>query len=63
MTEITMLDKQLMLEIIEDPVALELLKDKCRWEAMSRYAVLKEWGDPREWPTYKRDKELADADS
>jgi hypothetical protein len=29
--------------------AEELLRAKCRWERMSRLAVIKEWGDPREW--------------
>lgn len=29
--------------------ALRMLSDKCRWEAMSRTAVVREWGDPREW--------------
>ena len=46
-------DRELMDEVTKDPIALELLKNKCRWEAMSRYAVLKEWGDPRKWATYK----------
>jgi len=25
------------------------LRDKCRWEQMSRTAVIAEWGDPRGW--------------
>ena len=29
--------------------AEERLAAKCRWEAMSRTAVILEWGDPREW--------------
>jgi hypothetical protein len=50
---ITEEDKKLMEEIVKDPKALQLLKDKCNWEHMSRYAVLEEWGDPREWSSYK----------
>jgi hypothetical protein len=53
---ITKEDKELMAEIVADSIALRLLKDKCVWEAMSRYAVLSEWGDPRNWPAYKADK-------
>ena len=56
MSTITKRDKELMDEIQNDPIAFELLKDKCRWESMSRYGVLKEWGDPREWATYKKTK-------
>ena len=52
MSEITEAERALMREIAADPVAAELLTHKCRWEAMSRYAVLREWGDPREWPSY-----------
>ena len=29
--------------------AEDALRAKCRWEAMSRPAVILEWGDPREW--------------
>lgn len=29
--------------------AEQRLRDKCRWEAMTRYAVIREWGDPRTW--------------
>lgn len=47
-------DIELMGEIKDDPLALRLLKDKCKWEQMGMYAVLQEWGDPREWATYKR---------
>ena len=25
------------------------LRGKCRWERMSRTAVIREWGDPRTW--------------
>lgn len=27
----------------------ERLRAKCRWEAMTRTAVIWEWGDPRTW--------------
>ena len=54
---ITKEDKELMTEIVADPIALQLLKEKCVWEAMTRYAVLSEWGDPRKWASYKADKE------
>jgi hypothetical protein len=38
--------------------AEELLRAKCRWEQMTRLAVLMEWGDPREWnAAEKRAKE------
>lgn len=47
-------DIELMGEIKDDPLALKLLIQKCKWEQMGRYAVLQEWGDPREWATYKR---------
>jgi hypothetical protein len=52
---ITKKDEELMAEIVADPIALQLLKDKCVWEAMSRFAVLKEWDDPRTWASYKRE--------
>ena len=52
MSEITAGDRALMAEISADPLASELLGHKGRWEGMSRYAVLKEWGDPRMWPVY-----------
>lgn len=29
--------------------AEEWLAAKCWWEAMTRPAVIQEWGDPREW--------------
>lgn len=48
-TLITEEEKKLMEEIRKDPKALQRLKDKARWEAMSLFAVLKEWGDPRKW--------------
>jgi len=53
MTAITILDKQLMSEIISDPKAYKMLKDKAKWEQMTLYGVLKEWGDPRKWSSYK----------
>ena len=30
--------------------AEQRLKDKCKWEHMTRTGVLIDWGDPREWP-------------
>lgn len=33
----------------EGGVAEEKLCEKCRWEKLSRLAVIIEWGDPREW--------------
>ena len=33
-----------------DTEAEEKLQAKCRWEHMSRTAVILEWGDPRTWP-------------
>lgn len=32
-----------------DTLAEENLRAKCRWEHMTRTAVIIEWGDPREW--------------
>lgn len=37
-----------------DPQAENLLRDKCRWEHMTRTGVLIEWGDPVTWPGYVR---------
>jgi len=45
-------DVTLMTEVRANPVAYELLRNKCVWEAMSNYAVLRIWGDPRTWPSY-----------
>ena len=37
-------------EVAIDGGAAEIkLCEKCRWEKMSRTAVIIEWGDPREW--------------
>lgn len=33
----------------ENGKAEQLLAAKCRWEHMSRTAVIREWGDPRNW--------------
>jgi hypothetical protein len=55
MSAITEKDIQLMAEIKEDPKAYDLLRAKCRWEHMTLYAVLKGWGDPREWSDYKEE--------
>ena len=46
---ITQEDKDLMNEIKQDPEAYQRLKNKAKWEHMTLYGVLKEWGDPREW--------------
>ena len=46
---ITEEDKLLMEEIRKDPKANQRLKDKAKWEHMTLYGVLKEWGDPRKW--------------
>lgn len=46
-------DEKLLKEIQADEKAYQLLRDKCEWEQMSLYAVLREWGDPREWDSYK----------
>lgn len=35
----------------------ELLRYKCRWEAMSRPAVLMAYGDPATWPGYDPEEE------
>lgn len=35
--------------IRHDPVLDERLLDKCRWENMSVWQVLEEWGDPKDW--------------
>lgn len=50
-------DTKLMKEICADPVAKSLLQGKCKWEHMSMYAVLHEWGDPRKWHNGKIYKE------
>lgn len=54
MGKITKEDEALMDEIRQDPIAYELLRNKCKWEAMGQFAVLSEWGDPREWLDYKK---------
>lgn len=33
----------------ENGEAEQRLREKCRWERMSRTAVIREWGDPRNW--------------
>ena len=41
---------QARLKLEEERAALDqMLKDKCRREQMTSWAVLLEWGDPREW--------------
>ena len=49
---ITAAEWAIMKEINADPEAENLLSAKCRWEGMSRFAVLREWGDPRTWRSY-----------
>jgi hypothetical protein len=58
MSKITLEDERLMEEIREDSLALTLLRQKCRWEGMPRYATLREWGDPRKWRAY-RDRKVS----
>jgi hypothetical protein len=50
MPAITDRQRALMAEVRADARAYELLRHKCRWEGMGQYAVLAEWGDPRQWP-------------
>ena len=33
----------------------ELLKHKCNWERMTRSAVLRVYGDPSTWPSFKEE--------
>jgi hypothetical protein len=49
MPAITDRQRAIMAAVRADPAAYERLRDKCRWEGMGQYAVLAEWGDPREW--------------
>jgi hypothetical protein len=49
MTRINEKEEKLMVEIRKDPEALRRLKEKCQWESMGTYAVLREFGDPRKW--------------
>jgi hypothetical protein len=51
--------KKLLDEIRKDQIAFELLKDKAEWEGMPLLEVLYEWGDPREWNSYKREKDVS----
>ena len=46
---ITGKDMILMEEIKQDPDAYEKLKAKARWEHITLFAVLKSYGDPRNW--------------
>lgn len=46
---ITDAQRALLKEIELDPIALARLKEKCHWESMSVFAVLEQWGDPRNW--------------
>ena len=49
MDQVTDKEKQLFEEIKKDPKAYEKLKTKCRWEHMTIFAVLRDYGDPRKW--------------
>lgn len=55
---ITDKEKKLFEEISKDEKAFALLRDKAEWEGMSLYGVLYEWGDPREWNSYKREENV-----
>lgn len=46
---ITEKDEKLLEEIKKDPKAFERLKAKARWEEMTLFAVLIDYGDPRNW--------------
>lgn len=46
---ITEEEKRLMEEVRKNSDAYKKLQDKARWEHMSLFAVLAEWGDPRTW--------------
>jgi hypothetical protein len=47
----------LLKEVYADPIALELLKAKCRWEHMSQTAIIASYGDPRKWQSYAEAKQ------
>ena len=49
MAKVTTEQVRLMREVRNDPEAYALLKEKARWEHMTLFATLAEWGDPREW--------------
>lgn len=46
---VTKEDKKIMEEIKKDHKAYQWLKDKAVWERMSLYAVLKDYGNPRDF--------------
>ena len=48
-SRITEAEKKLYAEVQADPVAYQRLRDKARWEHMTLFAILREWGDPRKW--------------
>lgn len=52
MAAITDADRALMAAVRADARAYEMLQHKCRWEGMTLYGVLLEWGDPRTWPSW-----------
>lgn len=43
-------EKAQMAQIEANSAAYERLKAKSKWEGMTLYGVLREWGDPRQWP-------------
>ena len=46
---ITKKDKELMEKIRQNPDAYKKLKAKAQWERITIFAVLKDYGDPRNW--------------
>jgi len=48
----TIEERAILREVMVDPLARRLLKNKQRWEQMGALAVLREWGDPRKWSSY-----------
>ena len=46
---ITKEDRALMAQIKQDTNAYKRLQAKARWEHISLFAVLKDYGDPRRW--------------
>ncbi len=45
-------------EIEKDPVALTLLYDKASWYSKSLHVILRDFGDPRNWESYKKRREV-----
>ena len=48
-SRITEVERRLYAEVQADPVAYQRLQEKARWEHMTPFAILREWGDPRKW--------------